>query len=167
MTLVSAPAISPAAVRDLALLFAALAEPARVRILLILAERGEVGPAELVEALGLAAPTVSYHLAELRLHGLVTARRAHKRLFYRLTERAAADDGDGAPALLAVRNQQASVRMVATPGPEAGRPAPAEDVPHTDQTLRNFLHLIDHIAPFAPAAAVLRQALEPARREHP
>ena len=56
-------------------LFAALVEPTRRRILMLLAAQGELCVCELVHALDMVQPRVSSHLAALRKGGLVKARR--------------------------------------------------------------------------------------------
>jgi ArsR family transcriptional regulator len=64
--------LSPEDVEATAALFKALADPARVRIVSLLARSGE--PAcvcELIPAVGLAQPTVSHHLKKLVRAGLV------------------------------------------------------------------------------------------------
>jgi DNA-binding transcriptional ArsR family regulator len=61
--------------------FRALADAARIRILLQLKE-GESSVSELVEHTGLAQPSVSKHLAQLKAAGLVAARRDGNRSYY-------------------------------------------------------------------------------------
>ena len=62
------------AARDVAATFKALADPARVRLLSIIAARpeGEACVCDLTEPLGLSQPTVSHHMATLARAGLVT-----------------------------------------------------------------------------------------------
>jgi ArsR family transcriptional regulator len=67
-------------------LFKALADPVRLRLLHLLAVGGEVCVCHLHEALGLSQPTVSRHLAYLRKHGLVAARKEGLWVHYRLSE---------------------------------------------------------------------------------
>ena len=62
-----------------------LADATRLKILFMLAER-EMNVAELQERLDCPQPTVSHHLGLLRMANLVQARRAGKRVFYRLSE---------------------------------------------------------------------------------
>ena len=66
--------------------FAALADPARLRVLSILAAApsGEVCVCELVEPLGKSQPTVSHHLKVLGDAGLVTGDRRGKWVWYSL-----------------------------------------------------------------------------------
>lgn len=64
-------------------IFAAVAEPRRREILDLL-QRGEQPAGAIVDAIGLAQPTVSQHLKVLREAGLVTVRADANRRFYRL-----------------------------------------------------------------------------------
>lgn len=61
--------------------FRALAHPARLRILAMLAE-GELCVCQLTAVLGLAFSTVSTHLAELKRSGLVGERKAGRWVYY-------------------------------------------------------------------------------------
>jgi DNA-binding transcriptional ArsR family regulator len=65
-------------------LFRALGEPTRLRLLLFLAARGEAPVGALAEAAGHSYPTISNHLLQLRLTGVVTPRREGKMVYYRL-----------------------------------------------------------------------------------
>ncbi len=71
---------------ELARGFAALADPARLQILSILAAApaGEVCVCDLVEPLGKSQPTVSHHLKVLGEAGLVQGERRTKWVWYRL-----------------------------------------------------------------------------------
>lgn len=73
-----------AASADLALLFAALADPTRLRLLNLIAGR-ELCVCYLVEVLRQGQPKISRHLAYLRRAGIVAARRDGKWMHYRLT----------------------------------------------------------------------------------
>jgi len=78
---------------ELAKGFAALADPARLRVISMLAaaDSGEVCVCELVEPLGKAQPTVSHHLKVLGDAGLVVGDRRGKWVWYSLVpERLAA-----------------------------------------------------------------------------
>jgi len=70
--------------RVLAPLLWALAEPARLVLVRLLAHHGELCVCELQEALFLAQPTVSHHLKVLREAGLVEAQRRGSWVYYRL-----------------------------------------------------------------------------------
>lgn len=67
-------------------LLKALADPVRLRILHLLSEADEICVCHLHEALGLAQPTVSRHLAYLRKHGLVVGRKEGLWVHYRLAK---------------------------------------------------------------------------------
>ena len=62
-----------------------LADATRLKILLMLAER-EMNVAELQGQLRCPQPTVSHHLGLLRMANMVYARRAGKKVFYRLAD---------------------------------------------------------------------------------
>jgi ArsR family transcriptional regulator, arsenate/arsenite/antimonite-responsive transcriptional repressor len=75
---------------DLARVFGALADPARLRLLGLLAAapNGEVCACDLVEPLGRSQPTVSHHLKVLFDAGLVARERRGTWVWYRVvTER--------------------------------------------------------------------------------
>jgi ArsR family transcriptional regulator len=74
--------------RDLADVLAVLADPARLRVLSMLAAApdGEVCACELVEPLARSQPTVSHHLKVLFDAGLVDRERRGTWIFYRLRE---------------------------------------------------------------------------------
>ncbi len=73
--------------------FAALADPARLRLLSLIAgqDEGEVCACELVEPLGRSQPTVSHHLKVLREAGLVEGERRGTWVWYRVVPDALAD----------------------------------------------------------------------------
>jgi ArsR family transcriptional regulator, arsenate/arsenite/antimonite-responsive transcriptional repressor len=66
--------------------FTALADPARLRLLSLLAaaEAGEVCACDLVEPLGKSQPTVSHHLKVLSEAGLVTGDKRGRWVWYRV-----------------------------------------------------------------------------------
>src|SRR5580700_8845780 len=68
---------------SLDLLFGALADPTRLRLLNLIADR-EICVCYLVEILRISQPKVSRHLAYLRRAGIVAARREGKWVHYRL-----------------------------------------------------------------------------------
>ncbi|MBW6397774.1 metalloregulator ArsR/SmtB family transcription factor [Roseomonas sp. HJA6] len=63
---------------------AALAQESRLDIFRLLIQAGPEGIAagQIAESLGLASPTLSFHLAQLRQAGLVTFRRDGRSLIY-------------------------------------------------------------------------------------
>ncbi len=67
-----------------ALLFKALSSRSRIKILQVLADRGELSVEELTQSLDLAGPTVSRHLQILRLQEIVSARRDAQNRYYSL-----------------------------------------------------------------------------------
>ncbi len=70
----------------LAATFKAIGDPARVRLLSLIAAGpdGEACTCDLVEPLGLAQPTVSHHLRVLRDAGCVTRERRGTNTYYRI-----------------------------------------------------------------------------------
>jgi ArsR family transcriptional regulator len=66
------------------LLFKALSDPTRLRILALLAAEGELCVCDLTRALALSQPMISRHLASLREAGIVSDRRAGVWVHYRL-----------------------------------------------------------------------------------
>jgi biotin operon repressor len=77
-------------IERLALLFRALADPARLRILGAIAEHPRSGK-ELAESLKLTPPTISHHMHKLVESGLVQVTSEGTRHTYRLDERALRD----------------------------------------------------------------------------
>lgn len=65
--------------------FRALGDPIRIRIYDRLDLCGEQCVTELVEALGITQPTVSYHLSVMRSARLVSSRRDGRHIYYKLT----------------------------------------------------------------------------------
>ncbi len=63
---------------------AALAQESRLALFRLLIKRGPEGftPGEIIERLGIPAPTLSFHLKTLSTAGLVEARREGRFLFY-------------------------------------------------------------------------------------
>jgi ArsR family transcriptional regulator len=75
-------ATSPTAF-SLNLLFRALADTTRLRLLNLMAD-GEICVAYFIEILGVSQPKISRHLAYLRKAGIVASRREGKWIHYRL-----------------------------------------------------------------------------------
>src|SRR6202790_4639915 len=65
------------------LLFRPLADPTRLRLLNLIADR-EICVCYFVEILGISQPKISRHLAYLRRTGIVAARRQGRWMHYRL-----------------------------------------------------------------------------------
>jgi ArsR family transcriptional regulator len=74
---------APGGSSSLDLLFRALADPTRLRLLNLIADR-EICVCYLVEILRTSQPKISRHLAYLRNAGIVAARREGKWMHYRL-----------------------------------------------------------------------------------
>jgi ArsR family transcriptional regulator, arsenate/arsenite/antimonite-responsive transcriptional repressor len=85
---------------DIALLFRALADRTRLRLLNLIADR-EVCVCYFVEILGTNQPKISRHLAYLRRAGLVQARRDGKWMHYRISQ---PTDATATSLLLGVRS---------------------------------------------------------------
>lgn len=68
--------------QNLSTLFGVLSDETRLRLLVILRQRGEAHVNELCRILRLPQPTVSHHLGLLRIHGLARNRRDGKQVFY-------------------------------------------------------------------------------------
>ncbi|MFA5626518.1 MAG: metalloregulator ArsR/SmtB family transcription factor [Thiohalomonadaceae bacterium] len=105
-------------------LFRALANPIRLRCLLLLHNAGELCVCELTHALGASQPKISRHLAQLREADIVSDRRMGLWVYYRLHPqlpgwaqeilRATANSvGDQAPF---ITSQQALATMPNRPG---------------------------------------------------
>lgn len=78
------PAIPEAAMKRLIEIFKSLADRSRLKILMILSERGEMHVSAICQELDQSQPAVSHHLTQLRNAGLVDYRRDGKFNFYRL-----------------------------------------------------------------------------------
>jgi DNA-binding transcriptional ArsR family regulator len=76
---------------EAAAFFALLADPSRLRIVLLLAQAGRMHGQELCARLGMSQPVVSGHLGRLRLARVVEFRRKGHRHYFRLTAPVAAD----------------------------------------------------------------------------
>jgi ArsR family transcriptional regulator len=83
--LLDAP-ITEADAHQMAQLFKALADPARLRLLSLIATQpaGEACNCELVVPLGLSQPTVSHHLKVLHDSGLLDRERRGQWVYYRI-----------------------------------------------------------------------------------
>ncbi|HEX3960554.1 MAG TPA: metalloregulator ArsR/SmtB family transcription factor [Trebonia sp.] len=71
---------------ELAALFKAVADPARLRLLSLIAchDGGESCVCDLLDAFDMTAPSVSYHLKILRQAGLISAERRATWVYYRV-----------------------------------------------------------------------------------
>jgi len=95
--------VSDVTIHRLTEVFKLLADKSRLKILLALAQTGEMHVSALCEMLGQSQPAVSHHLTLLRMTGLVGYRRDGKHNYYRvdsglvrdLLEQFFADSGNG------------------------------------------------------------------------
>jgi ArsR family transcriptional regulator len=86
-----APALSDEEASATAMVFRTLGDPARVRIVNLIATSGEaVCACDFPEALGLAQPTVSHHLTKLVDSGLLDREQRGKWAFFTLNRDAVA-----------------------------------------------------------------------------
>jgi ArsR family transcriptional regulator len=76
------PPVSDSSVRDLAQMFKLLSDETRLRILIHLAQNGELHVTDLCTRLEQSQPAVSHHLALLRVSGLIESRREGKHNYY-------------------------------------------------------------------------------------
>jgi hypothetical protein len=110
-------------IETIAALFKALADPTRLRILGALADQPRTGK-DLVDQLGLGAPTISHHMAKLASVRLVTVTRDGQSHVYRL-------------------NDQTLRNLALTPGTSnrSAEPSPESEDPESGQrakVLRDF-----------------------------
>lgn len=70
--------------KSVVIALAALAQESRLALFRLLVKRGPEGytPGEIIERLGIPAPTLSFHLKTLSTAGLVVVRREGRFLFY-------------------------------------------------------------------------------------
>ena len=80
--LTTMPPVADQTVRDLAQVFKLLSDETRLRILLYLAQTGELHVTDLCSRLEQSQPAVSHHLALLRVSSLIESRREGKHNFY-------------------------------------------------------------------------------------
>lgn len=77
-------ALSEAEAEDLAAAFKVLSDPARLRLLSLIAATEETCACDLIEPIGRSQPTVSHHLSVLTEGGLLTREKRGKWAWYRL-----------------------------------------------------------------------------------
>src|SRR6516164_2994024 len=88
---VLAAPLAEADAEDLAQVFAALADPVRLRLLSLVADAGEICSCDLQDPLGKAQPTVSHHTRVLAAAGLIVGERRGRWVWWRVVpERMAA-----------------------------------------------------------------------------
>lgn len=101
-SLLDAP-LDDAQAEDLARVFAALADPVRLRLLSLIAEAGEVCACELLEPLGKAQPTVSHHTKALADAGLIRGQKRGRWVWWSLVPERVAELGDALTPGVATR----------------------------------------------------------------
>jgi len=77
------PAVVDRAAESLAMMFKALADPARVKIMSLLLNADEICACDVATGIGKTAATASHHLKLLRDAGLVTGDKRGTWIFYR------------------------------------------------------------------------------------
>jgi ArsR family transcriptional regulator len=82
-SLLAAP-LGEAAAEDLATVYAALADPVRLRLLSLVAEAGEICSCNLQEPLGKAQPTISHHTKVLADAGLIRGEKRGRWVWWQL-----------------------------------------------------------------------------------
>lgn len=104
----SSPVLSMAEADRLAGLLKAIADPARLRLLSLVAgaAHGEACICDLTAPIGLSQPTVSHHMKVLVEAGLLIREQRGKWAYYRLTDNAVQQLTDAALAPLRVRPLQ-------------------------------------------------------------
>ena len=78
--------LSPAQARNLTVIFKALANPTRARLLHALVKEEELGVNELCAAIGMKPQAVSNQLQRLAARGIVEARRNGNQILYRIVD---------------------------------------------------------------------------------
>jgi ArsR family transcriptional regulator len=69
---------------DLAKVFAALADPVRLRLLSLIADAGEICSCDLLEPLGKSQPTVSHHTKALADAGIIAGEKQGRWVWWRI-----------------------------------------------------------------------------------
>jgi ArsR family transcriptional regulator, arsenate/arsenite/antimonite-responsive transcriptional repressor len=69
---------------DLAVVFAAMADPVRLRLLSLVAEAGEVCSCNLLEPLGKSQPTISHHTKVLAEAGLIRGEKRGRWVWWQI-----------------------------------------------------------------------------------
>jgi ArsR family transcriptional regulator, arsenate/arsenite/antimonite-responsive transcriptional repressor len=82
-SLLDAP-LTEAAAHDLAAVFAALADPVRLRLLSLVADAGEVCSCNLEQPLGKSQPTISHHTKVLAEAGLIRGEKRGRWVWWQL-----------------------------------------------------------------------------------
>ena len=80
------------AIEQTAVVFKALSDPTRVRILKTISHMQQMCECNIVPAFGLSQPTISYHLKILREAGLITSERRGQWVWHQVNQRAVLKD---------------------------------------------------------------------------
>ena len=81
---VLAEPLAEADAEDLAIAFAALADPVRLRLLSLVADAGELCSCNLQEPLGKSQPTISHHTKVLAEAGLIRGEKRGRWVWWRI-----------------------------------------------------------------------------------
>src|SRR5829696_6740334 len=81
---VLAAPLSEADANDLALVFAALGDPVRLRLLSLVADAGEICSCDLLVPLGKAQPTISHHTKVLADAGVIVGEKRGRWVWWRI-----------------------------------------------------------------------------------
>lgn len=73
-------------------IFKALGDPARLKIVCMVAEAGDLCVCRIVEALEMGQPAVSHHLAKLKYAGVLSSRKEGQWVYYSLNTNVLAHD---------------------------------------------------------------------------
>jgi DNA-binding transcriptional ArsR family regulator len=85
------PVVTESDLEQLTMVFRLMSDKTRLNILMLLTH-GERNVTTLCKELALPQPTVSHHLALLRMNNLITNRRSGKQVFYGLTDSRSHED---------------------------------------------------------------------------
>jgi len=80
------PSLDEAAAEELVVMFKALADPVRLRLVNLIAEQGECCACDLPAALDRSQPTISHHLSVLVNAGLLTREKRGKWAWFQVRE---------------------------------------------------------------------------------
>ena len=80
------PGLTPDDAQELADRFKLLSDPGRVRIVYELLERGELRVGDIAASVSSSESATSHQLRQLRLAGLVRARRSGREMWYRVAD---------------------------------------------------------------------------------
>lgn len=95
-------------VGHLARMFRILGDETRLKVLMLLADHGELNVTSLCKKLKSPQPTVSHHLGILRTGEMVSSRRSGKEIFYSLPD---TSDHKNAKAFKAMLSDASAVRL--------------------------------------------------------